>query len=198
MNVYTVKYRAKAKLFPEDRLLSGRGEYEAIDEKQLLDEIHKDLRKRYSEIVDIEIITLRKTSKEIRDKIKKFKNYSFLLKELDGLIEEYISFESKLTSPKISVMVADKVTSSLGNMTEANNITLISLKEQIEKTKEKLLDERRMIEEIISNVAESKYRILLRNRYINNMTFEKIASDMSYTWQHIHFMHSEALKQIKI
>ena len=50
----------------------------------------------------------------------------------------------------------------------------------------------------IDAVKNGDYRLLLTLRYINGLTWEKIAVEMNYSWQHLHKMHSKALAMIKI
>lgn len=43
----------------------------------------------------------------------------------------------------------------------------------------------------------NKYRRLLQYRYLNFYPFELIAVKMSYTWRHVHRIHSEALEAME-
>lgn len=47
---------------------------------------------------------------------------------------------------------------------------------------------------IIDAVKDQRYQVLLIHRYRDLWTWERIAIDMKYSWQHIHRLHGRALK----
>ena len=46
-------------------------------------------------------------------------------------------------------------------------------------------------------VLPEKEKYLIRSRYIECKSWEQIAVDMNYSWQHIHRLHSEALTRLR-
>lgn len=53
-------------------------------------------------------------------------------------------------------------------------------------------------EKIIYSLADPTDRLILRMRYIDNMKWEEIASELHYSVDHIYYRHRHALKKIKI
>ena len=68
------------------------------------------------------------------------------------------------------------------------------LKEDIEK----LINLKQEIMEVIRAVPNIEYQTLLEKRYLCFNTWEQISVDMNYSIQHIHRMHSSALKEIVV
>lgn len=53
-------------------------------------------------------------------------------------------------------------------------------------------------EKIICSLADPTDRLILRMRYIDNMKWKEIASELNYSVDHIYYRHRHALKKIKI
>lgn len=51
------------------------------------------------------------------------------------------------------------------------------------------------IEKIITKLPERE-KLLMRLRYIDCLTWEEIAVSMNYTWQHMHRIHAQCLKDV--
>lgn len=56
---------------------------------------------------------------------------------------------------------------------------------------------RESIEAAISNVEDERLQLLLRYRYIDGLTWERIAVNMNYSYRQVTRMHGRALRQIK-
>lgn len=56
--------------------------------------------------------------------------------------------------------------------------------------------DRRLIENVISSVQDVSERMVLRHRYMDDMSWEQIAEAMNYSIQHIYRIHGTALKEI--
>jgi len=56
-------------------------------------------------------------------------------------------------------------------------------------------EEMARIEKLISGLDQRAKR-LMRLRYIQCLTWEEIAVEMGYTWQHMHRIHAQCLKDI--
>lgn len=63
----------------------------------------------------------------------------------------------------------------------------------IDSRVDELFEIKREIQQAISKVDDAKLRALLLARYINFMTFEEIAVNMSYDWRWIMRLHNKAL-----
>ncbi len=57
---------------------------------------------------------------------------------------------------------------------------------------------RREIQQAIGSVEDEKLRLLLEYRYVDAMTFDQIAREMSYSWRQITNLHNKAIEEIKI
>ena len=77
-------------------------------------------------------------------------------------------------------------------------IKIIDIEERIQKDIEALVDLKREIMGVIKAVPNVEYQTLLEKRYLCFITWEQIAVDMNYSMQHIHRMHSMALKEIVV
>lgn len=85
-----------------------------------------------------------------------------------------------------------------GSKIEDCIIKIIELEESIKKDIEKLVDLKSEIMAVIKAVPNVEYQTLLEKRYLCFITWEQIAVDMNYSIQHIHRMHSSALKEIVV
>lgn len=85
-----------------------------------------------------------------------------------------------------------------GSKIEDCVIKIIELEESIKKDIEKLVDLKSEIMAVIKAVPNVEYQTLLEKRYLCFITWEQIAVDMNYSMQHIHRMHSSALKEIVV
>ena len=104
--------------------------------------------------------------------------------------------------------LATKCTSTFSDMPKSPNhgssrmedavIKIIDLEERIQKDIEALVDLKREIMGVIKAVPNVEYQTLLEKRYLCFITWEQIAVDMNYSMQHIHRMHSMALKEIVV
>lgn len=77
-------------------------------------------------------------------------------------------------------------------------IKIIELEDSIKQDIEKLVDLKKEIMGVIKAVPNVEYQTLLEKRYLCFTTWEQIAVDMNYSMQHIHRMHSAALKEIVV
>ena len=69
---------------------------------------------------------------------------------------------------------------------------------QLTDQRDKLARLRREIGTAIDSVPESKLRELLRLRYIENLSFERIAVRMNYSWRQVIRIHGVALSKVVI
>ena len=85
-----------------------------------------------------------------------------------------------------------------GSRLEDCIIKIIDLEDSLKKDIEKLVDLKREIMGVIKAVPNVEYQTILEKRYLCFITWEQIAVDMNYSMQHIHRMHSSALKEIVV
>lgn len=66
----------------------------------------------------------------------------------------------------------------------------------LEERTAELLDVQRETLQTIERVPDSRYRQLLRARYLENKTWEEIAVQTSYSWRQVLRLHGEALRAV--
>ncbi len=54
------------------------------------------------------------------------------------------------------------------------------------------------IEDAIESVPDDRLQLLLRYRYIEGLTFERIAVELNYSWRQTVRMHGRALSELKM
>lgn len=104
--------------------------------------------------------------------------------------------------------LATKCTSTISDMPKNPNrggsrmenaiVNIIALEEEINCDIDKLVDLKREIMVAIKSIPNAEYQTILEKRYLCFITWEQIAVDTSYSIQHIHRMHSAALKEIVV
>lgn len=77
-------------------------------------------------------------------------------------------------------------------------IRLAEIESEIDKIIDQYVDMRKEIEAAISTVEDITLQTLLRYRYLNGLTWEKIAVEMNYCWRQIIRLHGRALQDIKL
>lgn len=50
------------------------------------------------------------------------------------------------------------------------------------------------VQDAIEEMEDEQEKLLLTYRYLKGMTWERIADEMNYSWQHLHKIHAKALK----
>lgn len=132
-----------------------------------------------------------------QEKVKFLKRYKQIDKEINQLLlekREIFSLGTKIT-PTYSDMPK--------GIGENNKIqsTIEKLEAQENKINQKvdlLYKVKEDIEKALYTVKDDTLRVLLRYRYINGLTWEKIAVNMHYTYQWVYKLHGEALRKLKV
>lgn len=75
---------------------------------------------------------------------------------------------------------------------------LIVLEREIEQEIDQLIYMRNRIEDAINQMKNNRYKLLLFYRYMDSMTWEKIAEKMDYSYQWVHKIHAQALEDLKL
>ena len=75
---------------------------------------------------------------------------------------------------------------------------IVDLQNDINRDIDTLVDLKKEIMGVVKAVANPEHQTLLEKRYLCFITWEQIAVDMKYSMQHIHRMHSAALKEITV
>lgn len=85
-----------------------------------------------------------------------------------------------------------------GNTREAWYARLADLSREIDEEIDRFVGMRQDIEVAIGSVEDRTLQTLLRYRYINGMTWERIAVEMNYAYRWILKLHGNALSKIDI
>ncbi len=72
---------------------------------------------------------------------------------------------------------------------------LIDLEGDLDKEIDRLVDQTRLAEALISRIKDSRYRDVLRYRYLNGWRWERIMLEMRYEEKHVHRLHGYALAE---
>lgn len=75
---------------------------------------------------------------------------------------------------------------------------IIELEEEISNDMLELINLKKEITETINKLENDEYKTILEKRYLCWLTWEQIAVDMNYSVMHIHRLHGEALKRVKV
>ena len=128
------------------------------------------------------------------------KEYLSQARFLDNRINSKIQQVSSLNelATKCTATISDMPHSpNSGGSTMADAVCkIIDLQEEINKDIDRLVDLKREIMGVIKAVPNVEYQTILEKRYLCFISWEQIAVDMNYSMQHIHRMHSSALKEI--
>ena len=73
---------------------------------------------------------------------------------------------------------------------------IVDLENEIDAAIDALVDLKRDIIQVINQVGNSEYRLLLEKRYLRCEPWEEIAVAMQYSLRYIHKLHCEALKVV--
>ena len=117
-------------------------------------------------------------------------------KEIHALEREKESAKALATS--VTAKYDDvKVQTSQGNSTENAILKYIEYENKIAERIDELYAVKREIFDAISKVDNTTYRTLLALRYLQFMTWERIAEEMRVDNRHIYKLHNKALDFIR-
>lgn len=74
----------------------------------------------------------------------------------------------------------------------------VDLEHKLAEKMEQLLDTQKQIHDLIETVEDPTLRTILRYRYINGWTWERIALEMHYSYMHVCRLHGLALQKVKM
>ena len=131
----------------------------------------------------------------------KTKDYLSQVSRLNKMINNKLSEISQLRelSVSISAIGNDEKVQTSPNFDKIG--TAIAKIDELENNLDKMIDEylvkrERIIAQIDTMEEESVYQILF-SRYIEKKTFEKIATEMEYSWRQIVRLHGKALQHFE-
>ena len=131
----------------------------------------------------------------------KTKDYLSQVSRLNKMINNKLSEISQLRelSVSISAIGNDEKVQTSPNFDKIG--TAIAKIDELESNLDKMIDEylvkREMIIAQIDTMEEESVYQILFSRYIEKKTFEKIATEMEYSWRQIVRLHGKALQQFE-
>ena len=112
-------------------------------------------------------------------------------RRIESKIEERERLESKLTTGRIANLSGMPRGGGYDWTDTVANV--IRLTEQINAEINHLCAVKRMVNDAIDAVEDSRYRRVLELRYRNYMSWEQIAEEVGYDARHVQRLHGEAL-----
>lgn len=102
--------------------------------------------------------------------------------------------------------LATKITVTFNDMPGGGSVdkvgaivaNIVDLQSELAVQAKTMKAEQEIVQAVIDAVDEPDLRQLLILRYINGLTWEKIAVDMNYSWRHTLRLHGAALAAVKI
>ena len=92
----------------------------------------------------------------------------------------------------------ERVQSSKSNGTLENVVVkIVELENDIDRDIDRLVDFKRQLKTIFSEVQQPELHLLLEMRYLNYKTWEQIAEAMNYTWRNVLYLHKKALSAVE-
>lgn len=134
--------------------------------------------------------------KENEEKKEYLKSYRRAIRREKDILDEI----QRLRSDKMFPSVANDGMPRGSNQSDLSDYIAI-LDEQIELLKVERLEKARCyqkIEKQIRQMGNEDEQEVLRLRYITGLKWEEVAARMSYSWKHIHRIHSSALCNFKM
>jgi len=134
--------------------------------------------------------------KENEEKKEYLKSYRRAVKREKDILNEI----QRLRADKMFPSVVNDGMPKGSNQSDLSDYIAI-LDEQIELLKEERLEKVRCyqkIEKQIRQMENEDEQEVLRLRYITGLKWEEVAARMSYSWKHIHRIHSSALCNFKM
>lgn len=120
----------------------------------------------------------------------------YLDARVNAKIAQLASLNDLATKATSTISDMPRVPNYTGSSLENTVVKIIDLQEEINHEIDTLVDLKKEIYRKIQEVSNPEYKTVLERRYICLETWEQIAVDMNYSIQHIHRMHSLALKEI--
>ena len=112
-------------------------------------------------------------------------------------IEQVEELRSRLTSISCA-NDGDRVQTSLSADKFSDTIAkIIELENKINADIDTLVEYKDKARELIECMRDDVEKVVLYDRYFNNMSFEQIAVNTGYSWRHIHRIHANALRNFK-
>lgn len=124
--------------------------------------------------------------------------YRTLAAERDHLLDEIAMVDARLYGPRVLTLTGMPSGSHAeeGDAMAALTDKAAAIRARYAVLIEELADRLLAIEDAIGGLEPVKRR-LLRLRYIDGLTWERVAVEMDYSWTQVHRLHGEALAELR-
>lgn len=116
---------------------------------------------------------------------------AFLDAEINSLIREHESVKSTLL--KATDYSNEPVATTKRNTSEDKLVKLADKSSDIDLKIDELVDFKIAMGNHINQLEDERHRVILREHYINGLSFCEISDILGYTERHLHRIHGEAL-----
>ena len=116
---------------------------------------------------------------------------AFLDAEINSLIREHESVKSTLL--KATDYSNEPVATTKRNTSEDKLVKLADKSSEIESKVDELVDFKIKMGDHINQLEDERHRVILREHYINGLSFLEISKSLGYTERHLYRIHGDAL-----
>lgn len=134
--------------------------------------------------------------KEARHRVKrKLYTYLDLKKERNQIREELEQVRADAASPKTPSLDGMPRSGGFGDAMTGKVSSIMKVCQRYERKLDELAAAMLAIEETIAGLDITE-RVLMRYRYLEGLTWEKISVAMNYSWRQTHNIHARALDKL--
>ena len=116
---------------------------------------------------------------------------AFLDAEINSLIREHKTMKSTLL--KATDYSNEPVATTKRNTSEDKLVKLADKSSEIHAKIDELVDFKIAMGERINQLEDERHRVILREHYINGLSFLDISKNVGYTERHLYRIHGDAL-----
>ena len=120
---------------------------------------------------------------------------AFLDAEINSLIREHESVKSTLL--KATDYSNEPVATTKRNTSEDKLIKLADKSSEIDLKIDELVDFKITMGNHINQLEDERHRVILREHYINGLSFCEISDILGYTERHLYRIHGDALQKFQ-
>lgn len=134
-----------------------------------------------------------------REKVARLQRYRLMGREIMRLREELAQWRSWAEGGAVRYQ-GEAAGGAAVDRVQSGAERIDRLERQLEEKLCRLLAQREQLEGAIDRVSEDRLRLLLRYRYLNGWTWERIAVELNYDIEgrNVHKLHGKALDYIKL
>lgn len=131
-----------------------------------------------------------------KDELRKYGSLRYQLKSIERRLQGLEKDKYSLQSQKLTDLPKANPTMDKEEMLLKICDKISSLQCRYNQMWDETIDKISEIEDVINSVEDIWQRTLLRNRYLNEMKWEEICTEMNYSWKQVHRIHNKALIEL--